>query len=299
MSVTLRSTLPRLSRAALRVASVYKPGLVPPQAIPPFVPQFFPPTATPTNSSWNSLHEREALQEEESKHIAMSQLPSATASALASGSLLPDTLVSSIVSARLSLPDTSTHGWLLDGYPRTKNQARLLSSLGLRPSTVIFLDASDSTVTARMMARRHDVRTGLPATADTPAHCVASREDDNPTSIAKRLQIFRAEMPAVLAEFKSAGVNVLRIEAGEDAGVDVISRCVQDALLDLKRTAKHELSTPERVVITGPPGVGKGTQGTRLAHFLGTVHVSTGDIIRNAVSASRGEDCAGVKAVQA
>ena len=38
-----------------------------------------------------------------------------------------------------------------------------------------------------------------------------------------------------------------------------------------------------RVVVMGPPGVGKGTQAVRLSERLGAVHVSTGDILREAV----------------
>jgi len=38
-----------------------------------------------------------------------------------------------------------------------------------------------------------------------------------------------------------------------------------------------------RVVLMGPPGVGKGTQAVRLAATRGVVHVSTGDILRDAV----------------
>jgi len=38
-----------------------------------------------------------------------------------------------------------------------------------------------------------------------------------------------------------------------------------------------------RVVVLGPPGVGKGTQATRLRQELGVPHVSTGDILREAV----------------
>ncbi len=38
-----------------------------------------------------------------------------------------------------------------------------------------------------------------------------------------------------------------------------------------------------RLVLMGMPGVGKGTQAARLAEWLGLVHLSTGDILREAV----------------
>jgi len=40
---------------------------------------------------------------------------------------------------------------------------------------------------------------------------------------------------------------------------------------------------PRRLVIVGRPGAGKGTQCARLAATLGSVHVSTGDLFREAV----------------
>ena len=40
-----------------------------------------------------------------------------------------------------------------------------------------------------------------------------------------------------------------------------------------------------RVVLIGPPGVGKGTQASQLKTLLGVPHVSTGDILREAVQA--------------
>ena len=37
-----------------------------------------------------------------------------------------------------------------------------------------------------------------------------------------------------------------------------------------------------RIVFIGPPGSGKGTQAERLAHRLGLVHLSTGEVLRQA-----------------
>lgn len=39
--------------------------------------------------------------------------------------------------------------------------------------------------------------------------------------------------------------------------------------------------TPKRLVILGPPGAGKGTQGKLLSEFLGLRHVASGDLVRH------------------
>src|SRR5262252_7870117 len=49
-------------------------------------------------------------------------------SILASGSLVPDEIVNELVSTRIERPDCK-RGFILDGYPRTVNQARMISQM--------------------------------------------------------------------------------------------------------------------------------------------------------------------------
>jgi adenylate kinase len=52
--------------------------------------------------------------------------------------------------------------------------------------------------------------------------------------------------------------------------------------------ASEEVAHPWRLILLGPPGVGKGTQADLLRRRLGACHLSTGDLFRGA---SKGDGC--------
>ncbi|XP_021910292.1 adenylate kinase 5, chloroplastic-like isoform X2 [Carica papaya] len=56
------------------------------------------------------------------------------------GQLVPDEIVTAMVTARLSREDAKERGWLLDGYPRSSAQAQSLEKLKIIPDIYVVLD---------------------------------------------------------------------------------------------------------------------------------------------------------------
>lgn len=78
-----------------------------------------------------------------------------------SGRLVPDGLISQIVAERLNENSVVQTGWLLDGFPRSKEQGFFLLSEGLVPDAIVSLDAPDSILVRRATQRRLDPVTGI------------------------------------------------------------------------------------------------------------------------------------------
>lgn len=57
-----------------------------------------------------------------------------------SGNLVPNQVVVDMVKARLSKPDAQEKGWLLDGYPRSADQAKAIIDAGIHPDIFINIE---------------------------------------------------------------------------------------------------------------------------------------------------------------
>ncbi len=74
-----------------------------------------------------------------------------------SGNLVPDELTNALVEERLKQPDCAD-GFILDGYPRTLNQAQaldsMLSAMGRTLDGAIYFEVDEETVVQRISTRR-------------------------------------------------------------------------------------------------------------------------------------------------
>jgi adenylate kinase len=114
---------------------------------------------------------------------------------MAAGDLVPDDLMVRIVRQHLPAPAGGT-GVLLDGFPRTVQQARALDAMlaqeGRRVDFVVALDVDEEELVERILQRA----------------AVQGRADDTTAAIAERMHEYHELTEAVLDHYRKKGVRV-------------------------------------------------------------------------------------------
>lgn len=129
------------------------------------------------------------------------------------GELVPDDLVNAMVNDRLARPDCSG-GFLLDGFPRTVNQAEALDAMLLRDSRkldhVLLLEVPDELLAERIVGRRSDPETGRvyhvkydPPPADIASRLI-QRSDDSEAVLRERLQEYHSKTAPLIPYYERA-----------------------------------------------------------------------------------------------
>ena len=146
-------------------------------------------------------------------------------SILKSGGLVGDAIVDKIVAARIQQPDCAA-GFLLDGYPRTLEQATFLDSLvqnlGLPKPIAIFLDVPAQVLVSRITARRQCGQCGriynmlsqppkVDEICDDDRQPLIRREDDTDEVILARLKAYHDATGPVIAYYRDGGYH--RVDA--------------------------------------------------------------------------------------
>lgn len=117
---------------------------------------------------------------------------------MASGELVDDALMSEVVRQRLDGSDV-VNGFLLDGYPRTTQQAATLDTLlderGRALDAVVLLDVPESVLVRRAAARK--------------------RDDDKEQVVRERLRVYREKTEPLVAHYAGRGL-LRRIDGDRD-----------------------------------------------------------------------------------
>lgn len=144
-----------------------------------------------------------------------------------SGRMIPDHLMNAIMRDRLKKSDCR-HGWIVDGYPRSIEQAKPFQRFG-RPNIVIELHFRDQDAIRRLSGRRvcphghiyhvrHDPPKKKRGHCDHDGLLLKQRDDDTPTAIRKRLKIFHARTEPVVVWYHRQGL-VVEIDASKSIPV--------------------------------------------------------------------------------
>ena len=145
------------------------------------------------------------------------------------GDLVPDEVTTGIVKERLSQDDIKEKGFLLDGYPRTIEQAHALDAaladLGLELQGVVNIEIDPSKLLERLSGRIIHKETGEtfhkvfnPPAAGYDENDFYQREDDKPESVKRRLEVNIAQGDPIIAHYRSKGL-VHDIEGDQDIEV--------------------------------------------------------------------------------
>ena len=157
------------------------------------------------------------------------------------GELVPDEVTNGIVKERLAESDIAEKGFLLDGYPRTIEQAHALDetlkALGIKLDGVINIEVNPESLVERLSGRficrscgatYHKV---FNPPADYKEEDYYQREDDKPETVKRRLDVNIAQGEPIIAHYRELGL-VSDIQGNQD--IDDVFADVKKAIAAIK-----------------------------------------------------------------
>lgn len=157
------------------------------------------------------------------------------------GELVPDEVTNGIVKERLAQDDIKEKGFLLDGFPRTIEQAhaldQILVDLGLELEGVINIEVDPSCLLERLSGRIIHRETGetyhkvFNPPADYKEEDYYQREDDKPETVKRRLDVNIAQGEPIIAHYRELGL-VSDIQGNQD--IDEVFADVKKAIAAIK-----------------------------------------------------------------
>lgn len=157
------------------------------------------------------------------------------------GMLLPDETVVSMVKNRLAEPDCK-NGFILDGFPRTIEQAKALKEMGVKIDGVLSIELSDEEILNRLSGRRecskcrasYHIEDNPPKKEGICDRCggtLVCRDDDKPETIKNRLKVYHESTEPLKKYYEE---EHLLVTAHSQKALEDTRREVEKALGEMK-----------------------------------------------------------------
>jgi adenylate kinase len=164
------------------------------------------------------------------------------------GTLVSDDLVNQMVADRLSQPDTRS-GYILDGFPRTLNQAtwldaQLAANRDTLPVVAISIVVDYEQLLHRITGRRicpaghiyniYSNPPAVPGVCDIDGSALVQRPDDSEAVFMERMKTFEAQTAPVVAHYRKQGRFE---EISGDQQVEQVTAEITSALKRLRHSS--------------------------------------------------------------
>jgi adenylate kinase len=164
---------------------------------------------------------------------------------MSQGKLVPDDLVNQMVAARLTEPDTE-HGYILDGFPRTLNQAEWLDTqlvAYLLPVVAVNIVVGKRELLERITGRLicpvcgtiYNIYSNPPKNdklCDLEGAALVHRTDDTEEVFHERMKAFAQKTSAVIEYYRSHGNRFAEVDGNRP--VDEVTQSIRSTLLKLR-----------------------------------------------------------------
>lgn len=171
---------------------------------------------------------------------AKTELGETAATYMQAGKLVPDAIMCDMMKERIRQEDCQQYGWLLDGFPRTQEQALALDAAGVVPDVFLVLQVPDEVLVERVVGRRVDPATGdiyhltyKPPPQDNPELLarLEQRADDTPEVLQPRLVVYHDSVTQLSAFYKPILVSIDANRAPDKVGKDVVDVLKREQLM--------------------------------------------------------------------
>ena len=161
------------------------------------------------------------------------------------GKLVPDDLVNQMVAVRLTEPDTE-HGYILDGFPRTLNQAEWLDrqlvayllpvvAINIVVDERVLLERITGRLTCPVCGTIYNIYTKPPKSdtvCDFEGAKLIQRADDNVEAFHERMRSFVQKTAAVIEYYREHGNRFAEVDGARP--VDEVTHTIRETLLRLR-----------------------------------------------------------------